>query len=434
MCKKIMKTILASLLAVVVLLIAGCIEPKDFKDKNEQIDFNLVEKLCNEKKSSYIFPNETKYKHVSEVYIYTNGKEYYYGADWVSYGFSGWTNLYDSNGKFAIKMTGDDIANNDDPCYDANGNKITCPTYVKTIKCNGSKQTVSRVYEAVNKTIAQGSDEIYAADGSKKQIVNECVEEPAKTFLDNSSEIEKAEYWLSQNHSGEKVFSWWDYGTALECSGLKPLITSKNLGDQNILEVANLFINANETEFLSFMKANDIKYVMISSELIKNPYVSEFSFGGMYRAIDYLACVRNNQSDCEKEHLWKTDNKTSSILYKSIVLGKLDGFSKVYEDQNKVVKVFEINVSGKKQIMSREDARKFAMNSTKCNADGVSVITNTSISDRVPYQTITYGANGSAWWSFPLNTNKSNCHADCNVDAITGATSITWMCTQPFPP
>lgn len=186
------------------------------------------------------------------------------------------------------------------------------------------------IFAAVNKTISQGSDQFYFLDGKKKNIDNACNQKDVTLVLDNSSKIGDGIRWLAKNHPDASVLSWWDYGNALECSGLRSLTSSKDLGDPNILETAYSFVDGNESDLAKLMMRRDFEYVMMPNELVQNPTTLNFSFGGKYSAIDYLSCIRKKQSKCEENHLWKTDGKNSSILYRSIVLDNLSGFDREY--------------------------------------------------------------------------------------------------------
>jgi len=171
----------------------------------------------------------------------------------------------------------------------------------------------------------------FAASG-KLVGKKECKDEIVPMVLVESPYFADSIGWLAKNHPGEKVLSWWDYGTPMDCMGLKSVVSNKNLDDPNILETAHIFIAGNESELASFMKANGVRYLMIDSELISGGN----SLGGKYGALNYLSCVQNGETDieanigdseCESDHLWESvvisnlqcdisKNKTGYLAYK----------------------------------------------------------------------------------------------------------------------
>lgn len=200
---------------------------------------------------------------------------------------------------------------------------------------------------------------------SKNFVGKECSE--YAYFVTEFPEFGRTVSWLSKNHPGENVLTWWDYGDDLDCMGLNSTISSKNSDDPETLHVAYLLVAGTEQELRSFMKLNGVKYLMVPDELVSDGFGN---FGGKYDALNYLSCAYLNQTDvtrnigdseCEKKHLPKLANSSSyekyemnytgqdaklpfyeSILYKATFIGDLEGFVNVYTDESGKIKVFEL--------------------------------------------------------------------------------------------
>jgi len=172
-----------------------------------------------------------------------------------------------------------------------------------------------------------------AVAGSGKLVGKErCREDLVYQYLVEFQYFGDTIYWLSQNHSGEKVLSWWDYGTALECMGVESVVSEDDLNGSAVTEAAHLLVASNESELASYMRAKGAKYLMLPTELV----ASSGELGGKYGALNYLSCVWENktdagaypgESDCESEHLWEeifissgscnvSDTKDGFLAYK----------------------------------------------------------------------------------------------------------------------
>ncbi len=136
----------------------------------------------------------------------------------------------------------------------------------------------------------------------------ECREEIVPYILTESTYFGEAINWLRKEHTNEKVLSWWDYGAAMDCVGLKSVISNKDLDDPKILEVAYLFTQGNESELIEFMKHQDSDYMLFDVEAAGS------GIGGKYHALSYLGCAWTNKtsvgfdpgsSKCEAEHMWE---------------------------------------------------------------------------------------------------------------------------------
>ncbi|MEW6722019.1 MAG: hypothetical protein AB1324_02060 [Candidatus Micrarchaeota archaeon] len=139
---------------------------------------------------------------------------------------------------------------------------------------------------------------------------DECSEDLAYSLLVEYEYFGDAIGWLSANHPGEKVLSWWDYGTALDCMGLQSIISQENLEDPAIQDVAHLLVAANESELSEYMESAGARYLMVDNWLVS----SGGTLGGKYGALNYLSCVRDGKttavrapgdSECESDNLWE---------------------------------------------------------------------------------------------------------------------------------
>lgn len=117
--------------------------------------------------------------------------------------------------------------------------------------------------------------------------------------------------WLMQNAGGKTVLSWWDYGTPLECVGLKSVVSEANVSDSKIPEVAYLLAQGSEAELAAFMKANGAEYFFADlSYLGMKGFFSDDPVTG-FGDINYLSCAFLNQSssvvgesECEQQNMW----------------------------------------------------------------------------------------------------------------------------------
>jgi hypothetical protein len=139
----------------------------------------------------------------------------------------------------------------------------------------------------------------------------DCKEDIVASVLVDATYFGDTMLWLEKNHPGEKVLSWWDYGSSLDCVGMHSVISSKDRNDPVIMQVADLLVSGNETRLAGFMRARGVKYVMLDSELLS----SGDSLGGKFGALNYLSCVYENKtsasdnpgdSRCESDNLWET--------------------------------------------------------------------------------------------------------------------------------
>lgn len=282
--------------------------------------------------------------------ICTKANETIYMVD-GSGGFSGETYYYDWQGNQLGTYYWDDVMVPNEPRSPINISAYSCILLMESNNPSTTPQNFSTSFNHstknyIEKTIASGS---YA-----KAVAGygNCNEPYALILLNATEPIGESIQWFSQNHPNESLLSWWDYGNAFDCAGLKSIISTKNLDNPNILEVAHLLVQSNETELGNFMSANGIQYILLSDELVKSP---DGSFGGKYWALNYLACARNQKinlskapttSGCEIKNspVLPESGLTNgpfyqSILYKVIILGNLDGFQKVYDKDG--VKIFK---------------------------------------------------------------------------------------------
>lgn len=126
------------------LLTYGCLGIKgDDSDLNDLWDKELVKNMCNGNFSETYFSiyngstmNTTE--KIRFVSIYFGNDQYYYGAGGWSGGFGGVSNLYDSNGELAIKLSWDDISNNQDPCFNEHELTVFCPKFVTQVECDST--------------------------------------------------------------------------------------------------------------------------------------------------------------------------------------------------------------------------------------------------------------------------------------------------------
>ncbi len=117
--------------------------------------------------------------------------------------------------------------------------------------------------------------------------------------------------WLSQNDSNATVFTWWDYGSAIDCLGLHSVVSGKDLNSSKVPESAYMLVGANESALAGYMRSHGASYLMIPSELV----ISSGTLGGKWGALNYLSCAWMNEttaaagpgeSECEADHLWET--------------------------------------------------------------------------------------------------------------------------------
>lgn len=171
----------------------------------------------------------------------------------------------------------------------------------------------------------------YFADSRILVGKDNCHEDLPAYLLSESVYFGETYRWLMQTHPGEKVLSWWDYGTAMDCVGLQSVISHQDLQDSNILEVAYLFVEGNESELVDFMKRENATYVLLDSELFLGP---SGYFGMKYGALNYLSCARNGQIDysenvgdsaCERDNLWETIYFRKDSSNSACVLSQSDG-------------------------------------------------------------------------------------------------------------
>ncbi|MBD3210702.1 hypothetical protein GF318_04955 [Candidatus Micrarchaeota archaeon] len=144
----------------------------------------------------------------------------------------------------------------------------------------------------------------------------ECRETTVSTYLVEDVQFGESIRWLAENHPGERVLSWWDYGLPLECAGMESVVSSYE--DEDVSYVASLLVDANESELASYMEGKDAGLLMVDTGLVSSPgrYL-----GGKYGALNYISCAYSNEtnpetalgtSQCEQDHMWETIFVTSN--------------------------------------------------------------------------------------------------------------------------
>jgi hypothetical protein len=124
--------------------------------------------------------------------------------------------------------------------------------------------------------------------------------------------IEFTEWQFEKSPEDARFTSWWDYGHWTNYFGQRDTVLSNiHKFDEMILEVAYSFIHGTPEELKGMMQRYGSEYVFFDREIIMN---SDGSFGGKFHALNYLSCVRNNetsvayspgQSACEARHRWE---------------------------------------------------------------------------------------------------------------------------------
>ncbi|MDO8553798.1 MAG: hypothetical protein Q7S22_03250 [Candidatus Micrarchaeota archaeon] len=197
----------------------------------------------------------------------------------------------------------------------------------------------------------------------------------------NNYWVETMEWIRYNTENDSRTTSWWDYGHWINFFGQKnAVLRNEQSSLPMILEVAHDYIDGTPEDLAQFMKAHYSKYVLFDSELLFNGN----SFGGKYGALNYLSCVRNNETNvsmgpgsslCESNHLWEiiyvpsqnqepceiSKNMTGIVSYKIEYLQTANGLT----TQSKK----EYCIGQTKLIDGRDTTATFYMNQKYANGD-----------------------------------------------------------------